>query len=484
MAETAANPSRKVVLVHGYSDRGASFVPWARELKKRGFKTEFIEVVTYKSLTNEVTIKDLAEGFDRALRTKGITEEFDAIVHSTGILVVRAWLTANRTEKSPNGLTRVQRLRHLVGFAPATWGSPLAHRGRGFLGSVFKGNKGTDSENAPDFLEAGDLILDGLELASRFTWDLANVDLFGEQTFYGEDNDAAQQTPWPFIFCGNKAYGGLRKFINEPGTDGTVRFAGVSLDSRKFSVDLTRGEDEPERLVTAKTTNVDAPVIFVNKNHGTIISEVDQEMADFVVRALNVTTHAEFVAWRNAAQQWGAKHAPKERYQHFVIHMTDERGDPISDYHVQLFSVRGDDADDLPFDLELHPYARDKSFRSFHVDLNDLKNVKGEVWMRVTLSSGTILVAYSGKSNAGFPIDPDPPRMKDEKEEDYRLRLDARPTEIHLNLSHHLKENDDAKLFQPFTTTLVEIKVDREPLPFGAVLARLCKWEDLTAHEL
>jgi hypothetical protein len=472
MVETANNPTRKVVLVHGYSDRGASFIPWAKELRQRGFATELIEVVTYRSLTNEVTIKDLGEGFERALRKKAITGEFDAIVHSTGMLVVRAWLTANRGDFS-----RRNRLRHLIGFAPATWGSPLAHRGRGWLGSLFKGNKETDPVNAPDFLEAGDLILDSLELGSRFTWDLAHVDLFGPDTFYGTD----PATPYPFIFCGNEPYPGLRRLVNEPGTDGTVRFAGVSLDSRKFVADLTKEEGHKERLDEAKPTNVDAPVIFVrDRNHGTILSHPEPELVNFVVRALNVAKADDFIKWRTDAREWSKKNQPAEVFQHFVIHMADERGDPIHDYHVQLLNVKDGRSEDLQFDLDLHPYQADKSFRSFHVNLTKLrKELTGTLWMRITLSSGTILVAYEGKSNKGAPEPPLPARHDGETDEQYQIRLDSRPTEIYLQLSQHLDSKERTNLFANFTTTLVEITVNREPLPFGDALARLCHFEDL-----
>ena len=471
-SEVAKNPTRPVVLVHGYSDRGASFVHWAKALKERGFTTEPIEIVTYKSLTNEVTIKDLAEAFERALQKKGINGPFDAIVHSTGMLVVRAWLTAKRGD-----LSRRDRLRHLIGFAPATWGSPLAHRGRGWLGSLFKGNKETDAENAPDFLEAGDLILDGLELASRFTWDLAHEDLFGPETFFGTDAD----TPFPFIFCGNEAYGGLRRFVNEPATDGTVRFAGVSLDSRKFVADLTKGEKEKGRLATPKPTNVDAPVIFVPKRtHGTILSEPESQMVDFVVRALNVKTHEDFVAWKTAAAEWSKKNEPADKYQHFVIRLRDERDDPINDYHVQLLDVEADGRSKVVgFDLDPHPYQADKSFRSFHVNHGELSALAGKLWMRITISSGTILVAYAGKSSENPPAPPVPPKRNGESDLDYELRLDSRPTEIYLQLSQHIN-GEATRLFFPFTTTLIEVIVNREPLPFGEMLARICKWEDLT----
>src|ERR1700741_1127331 len=109
-------PSRPVVIIHGYSDEGKNAASWCRELEKLKYDTrELLHVIDYVSLTNEVTIKDIAEGFDRALRIRaGLNEgqEFDAIVHSTGMLVIRSWLTAYAGRRD--------RLKHLIGLAPAT----------------------------------------------------------------------------------------------------------------------------------------------------------------------------------------------------------------------------------------------------------------------------------------------------------------------------------------------------------------------------
>ena len=55
------------------------------------------------------------------------------------MVVIRAWLT--------NYSLRASRLTHLVGLAPATFGSPLAHKGRGFLVGVFAGKR----NRGPDF---------------------------------------------------------------------------------------------------------------------------------------------------------------------------------------------------------------------------------------------------------------------------------------------------------------------------------------------
>jgi pimeloyl-ACP methyl ester carboxylesterase len=220
--------SRKpVVFVHGYSDKGASWLPWRRILRSRlGYGDAELRTCTYVSLNNEVTIKDLAEAFDRALSTEGglaAGQAFDAMVHSTGMLVVRSWLAADPL--------RGKRLKRLIALAPASFGSPLAKQGRSWLGAVFKGNK----HLSPDFLDAGDRILDGLEIGSAFTWRLAEEDVFVTPPRY----DSGSDTPYVFVFCGTGTYSGLRKLADKPGTDGTVRRAGCALSARRIELDLT-----------------------------------------------------------------------------------------------------------------------------------------------------------------------------------------------------------------------------------------------------
>ena len=58
-----------LVLIHGYSDKGESFHTWKDILiRERQYHPDDIQICSYRTLTNEVTIKDIAEGFDRALR--------------------------------------------------------------------------------------------------------------------------------------------------------------------------------------------------------------------------------------------------------------------------------------------------------------------------------------------------------------------------------------------------------------------------------
>jgi pimeloyl-ACP methyl ester carboxylesterase len=465
---------RPVILVHGYSDRGASFQPWKAKLAERGFNADVINIVTYESLTNEVTIKDLAEGFDRALRTHPRlreAKEFDVIVHSTGMLVLRSWLIAERDKAKE----RLAKIKHLIGFAPATFGSPLAHKGRGVLGALFKGNK----HRGPDFLEAGDLILDALELGSRYTWDLANVDLFGPTTFYGE----APDSPYPFIFCGNRPYGGIRGLVNEKGTDGTVRWAGTSLNSRKLVLDVSKPPKHPDRFKEAPWTSVDCPVMFADdRDHGSILGEPADDMLEQVVKALLVTDHVTFLKWVEDASKWSTP--PKEEWQQFVVRIVDERGDPVPDYSIRLFK-KGDMEPLAEFDTDVYAYPGDKSFRSFHVDLKALQPAKLEsLYAEIIISSGSIWVSYEGISDAGLPSPPEelpPPANESAADKSERLAREAlRPSQTIVQVDLSPFVGASAKVvafFYGFTTTMIEIRVNREPLPFGDLVAKVCRFE-------
>ena len=439
----ARNP---IVLIHGYSDDGASFKAWERILAERGYDVAMIHACSYRSLTNEVTIKDIAEGFDRALRLRaGLDQDqpFDAIVHSTGMLVIRSWLTAYAGRR--------ERLKHLIGLAPATFGSPLAHKGRSWLGALFKGNR----HLGPDFLEAGDRVLDGLELASRFTWDLAHLDLLGDETFYGP----TRRTPYVFIFCGNQSYDGLRQFFDEPGTDGTVRWASCPLNTRKIILDLTRDperEGSEKRISIADWKNTDIPLISIDgKNHGTILSNPGGDLADLVDSALNVSSAATFDEWiGDATKKTQRARAKIDEWQQFVVRAVDERGDPISDYNLQLFrrgsGAAGDDSIHQ-FDLDVHTYKGDSSLRCFHVKLADLDYKKlPNLWVRVIASSGSQLVGYQGYGSEKLP---DSPALNREAKWDATLNISSLPADTGI------------KFFYPFTTTLIELQLNREPLP-------------------
>jgi hypothetical protein len=436
-----ANP---IVLVHGYSDKGQSWAPWRSILQQRD-PTRRVLVCTYQSLVNEVSIKDIAEAFDRALATQGglaPDENFDAIVHSTGMLVLRAWLAADPA--------RVQRLKHLVALAPATFGSPLAKKGRSWLGAVFKGNR----QLGPDFLDAGDMVLDALELASPFTWDLTAQDVLGEYACY---NDAAN-TPWVFVFCGTGTYGGLRKIVDQPGTDGTVRRAGCSLNVRRIELDMTetgmvmRQRRSASRVLADDWHLQNMPVHLIGNpdgsdeiNHAAMLAAPPAELVTLVQAALRVDSTAAFQAWLTQADAPRRMAAMPQQYQQFIVHAVDERGDPVTDYNVQLF-LNGDHL--TAFDAEVDVYSHDPSYRCFHVDIGALiRPAAGQpapgLTIRIVAESGTKLVGYLGY---GFEAQ----TMLGAWDASLQLSGDA--------LQH-------VAFFKPYTTTLIRLYIERQVLP-------------------
>jgi hypothetical protein len=444
-------PTNKIALIHGYSDQGSSFRTWAGKLQDRGFDAKQINICNYVSLNNEITIPDIGEGLSRALQDVGWGDsEFDAIVHSTGMLVIRAYLC--------NDAERPQNLKHLVGLAPATWGSPLASLGRSFLGMLFRGNH----QLGPDFLNAGNLILEGLELGSEFTWKLAHRDLLNKTPIFSTEPNS----PWVSVFIGNTPYTGIRELINQPATDGTVRWAGCSLNTRKFVVDLRRGVADDDRMQAVEWAQgrQSIPMFAVEgKNHGTLLSAPEDDLADLVAKFLGVATEDDMSAWNAEAKAWSEpalqkmkndKNGPNDGWQQFVFHLVDEYHNPVPDYVVDLFKgdptgLEGEALNAITmtaFDLDVHAYGPDKSYRCFHVSLPKgvLLNGVGTLWLRLTASSGTDLIAYQGYAPGKTTI------------------TEASP--VLLDISKYGDPPDS--IFAPFTTTLVEIIVNREPVPF------------------
>ena len=60
--------TRPIVLLHGYSASAQSMSVWHDRLVAQGHEVKDIYVGQFVTLSNEITIKDIAEGFDRALR--------------------------------------------------------------------------------------------------------------------------------------------------------------------------------------------------------------------------------------------------------------------------------------------------------------------------------------------------------------------------------------------------------------------------------
>ena len=132
---------RPLLLIHGYSATGLDFTNLYWALVDRKIEVELLNVGNYISLNNEITIEDISEGLQRAISLTELnnSEEFDALVHSTGMLVVRAWLAHQKIAPGKN--QRLKQLKHLIGLAPATWGSPAGAQRTDVAGSASEGQQ-------------------------------------------------------------------------------------------------------------------------------------------------------------------------------------------------------------------------------------------------------------------------------------------------------------------------------------------------------
>jgi Lipase (class 2) len=446
---------RPIVLVHGYSDKGESFKKWCETLERAGYDTTLVHLGNYVSLSNEISVKDIAEGFDRALKESSLKsgQPFDVIVHSTGMLVVREWLagTIGTIDRPQLAQERQARLKHLIGLAPATFGSPLAHKGRSWLGAMFKGGK----QLGPDFMEAGEQVLKALELGSSYTWDLAHRDFLQDPPMYGR----SAGTPYPFIFVGLRDYGWLKRTVTEPGTDGTVRWAGVGFNSRKVKVDLTIEATRRQRISIEPWKNSVVPTIFLpNHNHTDILQNPSEALVQMVMEALSVSSGPQYEAWATKHRKTSDAAltvSKAKKWQQLIVHAINERGDGIKDYFLEAGVIVDKRFRRLEaFDLDVHAFREDESFRCFHVDLDKLQPEKLDTLaLRVIASSGTELVSYQGFDSSDELTLP-------EREQD---KWDA---VIQFDATIGAK---DVAFFYPYTTTLVEIRLNREPMPLKGV---------------
>jgi hypothetical protein len=261
--------------------------------------------------------------------------------------------------------------------------------------------------------------------------------LLGDEPFYGP----TRKTPHAFVIVGDRGLSGIEQFVSPPGSDGVVRWSGCALDLRKIELDLTTASTDANRVRIASWSNTDAPLMFaLGLTHSTILAAPSGALVDVVDAALQVNTGAAYAAWR-ARYATDAK-TPAE-HQQFIIRAIDERGDPVPDYNLQLLTwdSRGNERTLGAFSDDVHTNSDDTSLRCFHVDLEKLKSEKiSSLGMRILASSGTELVSYRGIGAA-------------EGDWDGVLDLSA------------LGSGADVTFFFPFTTTFIEIVMNREPIP-------------------
>src|SRR5450759_381910 len=235
--------SEPTVIIHGWSDDSSSFNNLASFIKQKlNTPPIIIRLADWISMQDDVTYPDLVVAMQRAWVASGLLtglRSVNVVVHSTGALVTRDWMTKYFTPESVP-------IKRLLMLAPANFGSPLAHKGRSFIGRVIKG------WGEPSF-QTGTQILKGLELGSPYTFNLAERDLFNDQArWYGRDRILGT------VLVGNTGYSGVAAIANEEGSDGTVRISTANLNAAKLEIVL----DENQQAKSIKWKHVNGSIAF------------------------------------------------------------------------------------------------------------------------------------------------------------------------------------------------------------------------------
>jgi len=406
----------KMLIVHGYSDGSTSFTDMGDFFVEHNcYKSENIFYADYASMDDEATFRDFADKLDEDYHRRFAGERIDVACHSTGALVVRAWLAMHFERHSRRRLNLRCPVHRLLMFAPANFGSDLAGMGQSFLGK-FRATFFNSHSFSEDAMESGRQVLQGLEPASPFQWDLSDYDLHGNGSGYFDPGRPAEERCYPFVFAAGESYGGIQaKIIKKrkaPGTDGTVRICGTSLNTKKCTVDF---RDNDTALVWWNTTgqpSIGKPkrydeipfAVFAGFNHGSIVQPSMSKAAKARFEgsngpgtlALEALAVRDDTAYRAAVERFGhaneanyagMKGRKQDRYQQFFFRVWDDVEWEIDDFYADFFVL---DADlkphrdltiewDNSFESSFYRHSATPSCRVMMINLRELGSFLGKL---------------------------------------------------------------------------------------------------------
>ncbi len=386
--------SEPTVIIHGWSDESSSFNNLASFIQKNlGAPPVVIRLADWISMQNEVTYPDLAVAMQRAWLASGLSSSprsVNVVIHSTGALVARDWMTKYFTPETVP-------IKRLLMLAPANFGSPLAHKGRSFIGRVLKG------WGEPGF-QTGTQILKGLELGSPYTFNLAKRDLFDDQArWYGRDRILGT------VLVGNTGYSGVAAIANEDGSDGTVRISTANLNASRLEIVLS----EKQRVTSAKWKHVNGSIAFGildGENHSTVAFKAggprNKNTGNLILGALTVSdadfseTGTQF-RWQTRIDDTDPTVGQRsDRLQNTVTYLRDDLNQDVEDYFVEFYRTG---AADEHFEKELyerfissvHPYEDNPAYRSIYLDMNEFDKIRNNLGIKELFVSLTAHPLYS-----------------------------------------------------------------------------------------
>ena len=400
-----------LIILHGWSDNARSFNRLGKTLVDNGVASSVthVRLGDYVSMDDYVTFDDLANALQSAWETEKIptrARSVDAVVHSTGGLVIRHWMTKFHTPQS-------NPIHRLLMLAPANFGSPLAHKGRSFIGRIFKGY----ASDRP--FETGTQILKGLELGSPFAWALAERDRFSKDAWYGPGRVLCT------VMVGTSGYSGISAAANEDGSDGTVRVSTANLNCARIRLDFCTDPQKP----TFELTPSNGATAFARVAGKTTARSRSSPAAPrtttrcpLITEALKLTD-AQFPAWVERLETYSALAREQTRddddafahgYQNTVVRLTDNFGAFVPDYFLEVFAKNSDGSVNNALTAHVqekvvntvHAYEDNPAFRSLLLnsfELEDAFSAKGHpVYVCVTANPDVRQTATVGYSTFGY----------------------------------------------------------------------------------
>ena len=410
--------ANNILIVHGYSDGAQSFTILRDFFVSSGlYQKANVAYVSYASLEDAACFEDFSDKLDEDYTRLYGQERIDVACHSTGSLVVRAWLRMRLGRQLQGGQQPISPVEHLLSFAPANFGSDIAVLGQSFLQKfrmTFSPN-----ERPGDAFQSGKIVLEDLEPASPFQWDLSVNDLHGETYF--TPSLPPQSVCYPFVFAaGNRPTGIVAELVHgqrKLGTDGTVRICGTSLNTRKCNVNFFKKEVAPIWEPETKFPSIPYSV-FNGFNHSTLVQSNLPSFiradgpAGLIRRALSVKTHADYEAvaqeFRSTSernyQAIKAADADESRpFQQFFFRVSDDTGIEVTDYFIDFHVLKPDnsvDADltklfDSTFNADIYTHSVNTACRVMMIDCGNLESFSE----KIVAAKGKVVFDITGCSS-------------------------------------------------------------------------------------
>lgn len=310
------------MFIHGWNENSHAFDYIVKKIfSGADHERHEIRLADFITLDDSVTFTDLVEAMQYSWQKNKLPcvgKDVAVITHSTGALVLRAWLQ----RYYPQGGSPIS---NVIMLAPPNFGSHLAHKGRAFYGRILKGL----GHSRP--FEVGENLLLDLELASPYAWRLAMLDCFSENTSFHKDDILTT------VFIGDAGYDGIASAANIPGSDGVVPIACANLMPQLLTINYEKGR--PVFAITKPKSKV-AFKILPGINHASILGDKynADDLAKVYHAALNVTG-AKFDRYClniSRENELLFKDAGYSLYQQTVVKTKNQYGDSVKDYFVSF----------------------------------------------------------------------------------------------------------------------------------------------------